>query len=347
MTTVSLPKTNKYGFYEIRMESIGGMGANLAGKILSEAVILGMGFNGASFASYGSEKKGTPVKANVRICPGDQEIRINEPVREPHLLVIFHEGVAKNVPVMAGVQDDAVIVINSTKDPDEVRDMLKVAGGTICCIDAIGISMEEKVKLNTVMLGAACKTMDFLDPKYIKNAIEHTIGKKYPKLLAPNLKAFDRGYNELNCKEFKPDGTYSVQPFAITKNVWGYENQATGGTIIEFGNSVQKDMSASREGIIPLFHPDRCTHCGQCETVCPDFCWVFEDGDDGKGGTKSFNKGVEYRYCKGCLRCVEACPVGKGDDTAKAITAEVESEHDVAALSVHHKEWNIQLGDAS
>ncbi len=31
---VALPVTNSLGFYEIRMESIGGFGANLAGKIL-------------------------------------------------------------------------------------------------------------------------------------------------------------------------------------------------------------------------------------------------------------------------------------------------------------------------
>ncbi|MFQ9797977.1 MAG: hypothetical protein ACLR23_02640 [Clostridia bacterium] len=34
--TIPLPKTNAYGFYEIRLESIGGLGANLSGKILGE-----------------------------------------------------------------------------------------------------------------------------------------------------------------------------------------------------------------------------------------------------------------------------------------------------------------------
>lgn len=30
--TIPLPKTNAYGFYEIRLESIGGLGANLSGQ---------------------------------------------------------------------------------------------------------------------------------------------------------------------------------------------------------------------------------------------------------------------------------------------------------------------------
>ncbi len=52
-----LPKTNELGFFEIRLESIGGLGANLAGKMLAEAGVVGSGFNGVSFSSYGSEKK--------------------------------------------------------------------------------------------------------------------------------------------------------------------------------------------------------------------------------------------------------------------------------------------------
>jgi len=55
MTT--LPKVNDLGFFEIRLESIGGLGANLAGKMLAEAGVVGAGLNGVSFSSYGSEKK--------------------------------------------------------------------------------------------------------------------------------------------------------------------------------------------------------------------------------------------------------------------------------------------------
>lgn len=52
-----LPYTDEKGYYEIRMESIGGLGANLAGKMLGELGALGLGLNASGFASYGSEKK--------------------------------------------------------------------------------------------------------------------------------------------------------------------------------------------------------------------------------------------------------------------------------------------------
>lgn len=54
---VGITEENELGFFEIRLESIGGLGANLAGKMLAEAGVLGLGLNGSNFSSYGSEKK--------------------------------------------------------------------------------------------------------------------------------------------------------------------------------------------------------------------------------------------------------------------------------------------------
>ena len=41
-------------YYEIRLESIGGLGANLTGKLFGELGALYLGLNASSFASYGS-----------------------------------------------------------------------------------------------------------------------------------------------------------------------------------------------------------------------------------------------------------------------------------------------------
>ena len=79
----SLPGAGDDGFFGIRFESIGGLGAHLAGKMLAEACVLRQGFNGAHFSSYGSEKKGTPVKSFVRLCPADREVRTSSPIETP------------------------------------------------------------------------------------------------------------------------------------------------------------------------------------------------------------------------------------------------------------------------
>ena len=87
-----LPKVNELGFFEIRLESIGGLGANLAGKLLSEAGVVGNGLNGLSFSSYGSEKKGSPVKGHIRFCEPYTNIRDTTPVERPHLVAVFHDA---------------------------------------------------------------------------------------------------------------------------------------------------------------------------------------------------------------------------------------------------------------
>ena len=62
----TLPRVNELGYYEMRLESIGGLGANLCGKLLGELGAVQLGLNAASFSSYGSEKRGSPVKAFIR-----------------------------------------------------------------------------------------------------------------------------------------------------------------------------------------------------------------------------------------------------------------------------------------
>lgn len=54
---VVLPITDENGYYQIRLESIGGLGANLCGKMLGELGLKYLGLNSVSFSSYGSEKR--------------------------------------------------------------------------------------------------------------------------------------------------------------------------------------------------------------------------------------------------------------------------------------------------
>jgi pyruvate ferredoxin oxidoreductase gamma subunit len=327
MSKPKLKEKNEAGFYEIRMESIGGLGANLAGKMMAEAAILGDGFNGSNFASYGSEKKGTPVKSFLRVADPEKEIRVSAPVEEPHLVAVFHEALNETLPVLAGLPAGAVVVVNTGKTPDEVRDALKIPSGRVVCVDAMKISVEEKVKLNTVMMGAITQASGFLNPDNVKASIQKNFQKKYPRLVDSNLKAFDRGFSETTEKVFPPDGRYEAMPFERAGTRLGYENAPIGGVLPAPGSSRQKDLSASREGYVPLYDREKCTDCGTCDVVCPDMCFAWADGKDKKGRPAQVLVGIDYRYCKGCLRCVEACP-------ADAIERVLERDVDVNALRV-------------
>ena len=329
---VKLPVKNELGFFEIRMESIGGLGANVAGKILTEAAIIGMGMNGAGFASYGSEKKGTPVKAFVRICEADQKVRINSPVEEPHVLAIFHEALAKSVPVTAGVvPGKTTVILNTRKTPGEARDFLKVQGGKVGVVDAMEIAMATGSRVNMVMMGAIMRASGFLAWKAVEEAVNDQFGRKYAALMKGNLEALKRGHDEVKFEEFPADGKYPATPFRREEPKLGYENAPIGGAIYSVGNMRFKDLSTSRTGMIPLFHVDKCTNCGECDVTCPDYCFVFERGKDRKTGKDAMVlQGINYQFCKGCLRCTFICKFG-------ALVPAKEAEQDMEKITVAHK----------
>jgi pyruvate ferredoxin oxidoreductase gamma subunit len=329
---VKLPVKNNLGFFEIRMESIGGLGANVAGKILTEAAIIGMGMNGAGFASYGSEKKGTPVKAFVRICEADQKVRINSPVEEPHVLAVFHEALAKSVPVTAGaVPGKTAVILNSRRTPAEARDFLKLSGGKVGTVDAMEIAMATGSRVNMVMMGAIMKAAGFLAWDAVEGAVKDQFGRKYAALMKGNLEALKRGHDEVKFQEFPADGKYPATPFQREEPKLGYGNAPMGGTIYSVGNMRFKDLSTSRTGTIPLFIVDKCTNCGECDVTCPDYCFVFERGKDRKTGKDAMVlQGINYQYCKGCLRCTHIC---KFD----ALVPAKESEQDMGKITVKHK----------
>ncbi|MFH1994699.1 MAG: 2-oxoacid:acceptor oxidoreductase family protein [Nitrospinota bacterium] len=306
---VEMKNVNEFGFYEIRMESIGGQGANLAGKVLGEAGVLNMGINGLNFSSYGSEKRGAPVKAFVRFAPAGKEIYVNSPVERPQLLAIFHEQLIKTVPVMAGVTPETVIIVNTARTPDEMRDVLKMNSGKIVCIDALKIAMEEGTRVNTALLGTIAKFSGFIDPEAVKASISHNLGKKYAKLVPPNLKTFDRGYNEGVLKEFADDGKYPPVDACggVACQKIGYLNQPIGGVIPVAGTSIQKDLSPSREGWIPVLNKTNCKDCGECDITCPDMTFEWTDGTNALGKEGRVLVRINYQYCKGCLRCVQMC----------------------------------------
>jgi pyruvate ferredoxin oxidoreductase gamma subunit len=314
-----LPFKNELGFFEIRLESIGGLGANLAGKMLAESGVLGHGLNGSNFSSYGSEKKGSPVKSFIRFCDPEVEIRDHSPIEQPHVIGVFHEALYKTVDVVSGLRAEGIVLVNSTRDFDEVKEELHLKYGTLAIVDALGIAVEEKTKVNTAMLGALFRICSFLNPDSMRQVIRKTFENKYPHLVEPNIRTFDRGYNEVQFKTYEALDQVKGRAFTRPVPLLGYKTQELGGVMISQANSVLKDVSGSRQGFVPGFTQEKCIHCAACDTVCPDYCFVWEEGEDKRGRKQTFLKGIDYQYCKGCLKCVEACPTDALNDLREVI----------------------------
>jgi len=340
---VKLPIVNENGYYEIRLESIGGLGANLCGKMLGELGLQYLGLNSASFSSYGSEKTGTPVKGFIRYSAADQDIRLHSPIKEPHLLTVFHDALLTDASVLDGCSENTDLIINTMDHGEDGKDsritekvlqnVYKLHG--IFCVDAQKIAIETKSRVNVVMLGAMAKVMGFIKPEYLYDICEKVLGKKYPAALAGNLEGIRRGYEEVH-PAVHGAGEKARKEICGKKNLqsgreesvlekdqdipsWGYETAPAGGINPCYGNSVVNDLSPSRQGYFPIFIPERCINCGLCDTTCPDMVFQFQKGEF-KGREMMINKGLDYYHCKGCLRCVDVCPV-------QALVSGVEAEH--------------------
>lgn len=294
---------------EIRLDSIGGLGANIVGKILGECLCIEMGYNATNFSSYGSEKRGSPVKSYIR-AKKDGEIRLTTPVIKPDILGIFSEALVKKAETLSGCDENTKIIINTPCGFDETVEKMNLYGGNLYLIDALKTAREKKTRTNMVLLGAIVKASGFIPLEAIIQTVENTLGKKYPKALENNIEGIKAGYNEVKNKVFKNNREYPYIENKRQKSLWGYDNAPIGGINPLFGNTITNDLSSSREGYVPIFHKEKCINCGLCDTTCPDMVYQFRDGE---------NLGPDYHYCKGCLRCVEVCPT-------KAITEAMEYE---------------------
>jgi pyruvate ferredoxin oxidoreductase gamma subunit len=302
------------GLFEVRFESIGGLGAHGAGQVLATAAVLRLGLNGASFSSYGSEKKGSLVRSFVRLGPADLPIRTSAPVETPDAVVVFHAALLRNPATFSGLRAEGTVIVNAPAGPlPELAVLPRTA--RVFRVDAAMIALEEHSRPNAVLLGAVCEAFPFLDREVVLEALSDEFAGKHPEAVAANERAFRRGAAEVE----RLTGVGEVEgdvPAARTDPAWGYETQPEGGIVPAPGSTFWNDLSTSRTGWIPVLDAEKCVHCGTCDLVCPDLCLSWGDGEPGGTYERVLN-GVDYRYCKGCLRCVESCPTGALARTAE------------------------------
>lgn len=295
---------------EFRFESIGGLGANLAGQLLAESLALRQGLNVSQFSSYGSEKKGTPVRSFIRVAGLSKPIRVTSPVTEPDVLAVFHEALLPRPATLAGLKKDGVLILNAPAEND-----LKLPRSRVFFVDAMTIAVEEKTRINTAILGAVARATPLVDAQEFAEMLGEHFGRRAPKLGESNVKTFWRGYKEVVERVIADGPEIPAAEGATPTPRWGYLTAPIGGAIMTPGNSVGNNLSASRQGFAPRLQHTLCNDCGVCDLVCPDYCLVWEENKEisasgATSGRAAQLLGIDYRFCKGCLRCVDSCPSG-------------------------------------
>ena len=188
---------------EIRWHGRGGQGAKTASLLLADAAF-NTGKYIQGFPEYGPERMGAPITAYNRIS--SSPIRIHSNIYEPDYVVVVDDTLLESVDVTAGLKEDGAIVINTTKNGEDLKKLLKGYKGKIYTIDARKVSMETLGKYfpNTPMLAAIVKVRGIMNEedfvKDMEGSFKHKFAKK-PEVIDGNMKAIEMALNEV--KEVK------------------------------------------------------------------------------------------------------------------------------------------------
>jgi pyruvate ferredoxin oxidoreductase gamma subunit len=183
---------------EIRWHGRGGQGTVTAAKVLADACLSG-GRYVQAFREYGPERAGAPLRAFNRIS--DRVIRMYCPVLHPHVVGIADSTLLDAINVTDGARDDAIFIVNTAKDPKEIREKLKAKPTQrVMTIDATKIAVEHigRPLPNASMLGAISKATGIVDLDTLLDNVRKSFGKKFSqKIIDGNLDATKRGYEEV------------------------------------------------------------------------------------------------------------------------------------------------------
>ena len=187
------------GLIEIRWHGRGGQGAKTASLLLADAAF-NTGKYIQGFPEYGPERMGAPITAYNRIS--DKPITIHSNIYEPDYVVVVDDTLLETVPVTSGLKNTGAIVINTTKNAEEIKGLLKGYEGKVYKIDARKISEEALGRYfpNTPMLAAIVKVSKVMSDEELlndmKGSFKHKFAKK-PEAIEGNMKALEMALNSV------------------------------------------------------------------------------------------------------------------------------------------------------
>lgn len=178
---------------EIRWHGRGGQGAKTASLLLADAAF-NTGKYIQGFPEYGPERMGAPITAYNRISTSP--IRIHSNIYEPDFVVVVDDSLLESVNVTSGLKQTGAIIINTTKDANLLKPLLKDYKGKVYAIDARKVSEEALGKYfpNTPMLAAIVKVSKIMTEEEflndMKGSFKHKFAKK-PEVIEGNMKALE------------------------------------------------------------------------------------------------------------------------------------------------------------
>ena len=181
---------------EIKIVGRGGQGAKSAAAMIA-SIALSEGKHIQSFPEYGAERQGAPVFAYTRIS--EKPILIHSGMLNPNIVAVI-DPTLTSLPVTDGMDENGILIINTTHTPDEVRKKFQAYKGKIFTVDATGISIRNLGKNipNTPMLGAINKAGNLFEEHLLEAEVAKKFGKKLSQeIIQKNINALKQAAQEM------------------------------------------------------------------------------------------------------------------------------------------------------
>ncbi len=184
---------------EIRWHGRGGQGAKTACLLLAD-VAFNSGKHVQGFPEYGPERMGAPITAYNRIT--NKRCTVHSNIYTPDYVIVVDETLLGSVDVTKGLKEAGAIIVNSDKEPEELRKILGDYKGKVCSIDARKISEETigRNMPNTPMLAAAVKVSRIVEQEQFINDMENSLRHKFaakPQVISGNMEALKKSMEEV------------------------------------------------------------------------------------------------------------------------------------------------------
>jgi len=175
-------------FHEIRLHGRGGQGTVSAAALMALAAFED-GFESQAFPKFGSERRGAPVEAYVRISRA--HIRGHNQVYTPDAVVIQDAGLLRSEPLLRGLRPGGLIILNGEQAENNEHD-----GFRWVCLPAndIGERHIGRPLPNTVLLGALAAATHWVSLTALEKAVASHLSKKGEEMVKANIDALREGY---------------------------------------------------------------------------------------------------------------------------------------------------------
>ena len=276
----------------------GGQGIKTASHIVGD-VAFASGNQVQDQPLYGAERRGAPISAYVRIS--QRPILERGQIVNSSLIVIADDSLLDSVVdnPLHTVNDSTVIMINSSKDPSEIRSRYKI-NNVLVISDLTKITQDitHKSILGVAVSSAICKLLGFeftAFEKSLKSELKE-IGIHQDDL-TKNIDLAKSCFDLISHTRIETTPKLTIKESKIIEPVYHHPKIST-CTITATGNSRSRERGAW-SNFKPVIDYDGCTKCMICYVYCPDSAFTID--------SNGFPI-VDYEACKGCNICKTECP---------------------------------------